>query len=65
MLLRSTTKPPILGILTTNIFLKLFVYILLIDDASTVKHKTTFFSIRGGFDQTSLFFYKGDNRASV
>ena len=65
MLLRSTTKPPILGVLTKNHISEAF-RIDFVNKSMLLRSKTKppFFSIRGGFDQTS-FFYKGGNRASV
>ena len=61
MLLRSTTKPQILGVLTKHhISLKLFGYMLLINRCFYGQHtKPPFFCIRGRFDQTSFFCLRG------
>ena len=57
MLLRSTTKPPILGVLTKHHISEAF-RIDFADKSMFLRSKTKppFFSVRGGFDQTSFFF---------
>ena len=59
MLLRSTTKPPILWVLTNTHISEAF-RIDVVNKSMLLWSKTKphLFSIRGGFDQTSLF-YKG------
>ena len=56
MLLRSTTKPPILGVLTNNYISEAF-RIDFVNKSMILRSKTKpqLFSIRGGFDQTSFF----------
>ena len=56
MLLRSTTKPPILGVLTTNHISEAF-RIDFVNRSMLLRSKTKphLFSIRGRFDQTSFF----------
>ena len=56
MLLRSTTKPPILGALTKHHICEAF-RIDFVNQSMLLRSKTKppFFSIRGRFDQTSFF----------
>ena len=56
MLLRSTTKPPILVVLTKNHISEAF-RIDFVNKSMLLRSKTKplFFSIRGRFDQTSFF----------
>ena len=65
MLLRSTTKPLILGVLTKTYISEAFC-INFVNTSMLLRLKTKppIFSIRGRFDQTS-FFMRGVNRASV
>ena len=65
MLLRSTTTPPILEVLTKHNISEAF-RIDVVNKSMLLQSKTRppCFSIRGGFDQTS-FFVNGGNRASV
>ena len=60
MLLRSTTKPPIFGVLTKHHIYEAF-RIDVINKSMLLRSKTKppFFSIRGGFDQTSFFLIRG------
>ena len=64
MLLRSTTKPPILGVLTQKHISEAF-RIDVVNESMLLRSNTKphFFSIRGGL--TKHIFYKGGNRASV
>ena len=56
MLLRSTTKPPILGVLTKHHISEAF-RIDFVNKSMLLRSKTKppFVSIRGRFDQTSFF----------
>ena len=65
MLLRSTTKPPISGVLTKHDISEAF-RIDFVNQSMLLRSKTKppFFSIRGGLTK-HRFFYKGGNRASV
>ena len=60
MLLRSTTRPPILEVLTKNQISEAF-RIDFVNTSMLLRSKTKppFFSIRGRFDQTSFFFMGG------
>ena len=65
MLLQSTTKPPILGVLTKHHISEAFC-IDFVNRSMLLRSKTKppFFSIRGGLTK-HFFCYKGGNRASV
>ena len=67
MFLRSTTKPLMLEVWTNKTHMSEAFRIVFVNTSMLLRSTTKphMFSIRARFDQTSLFFYEGGNRASV